>query len=151
MLWNNSHHYSIQCAGVCMHDRDTLAFVFCLSWCYIPETLFYHQMKALAVKYCRVAYISDSNSLLQNYPPNMPLNLFDWIDPLRSQTWLIFVLWQTVFIRTWQDPAEAAFCWDSVISPYAELTVSRFVTWQHSAYLNECWGVCLGGFCPYAC
>lgn len=37
------------------------------------------------------------------------------------------VLWQTVFIRTWQDPAEAAFCWDSVILQYGELETSRFV------------------------
>jgi len=59
-----------------MHDEDALLLFF-ISWCYTPETLFYHQMKALAVIYFRVAYVSDSNGLLQNYPPNMPLNFFD--------------------------------------------------------------------------
>lgn len=64
--------------GGCIGMTHTLLLlVFCLAWCYIPETLFYHQMKALALKYCSVAYISDSSSLIQNYPPNMPLNLFD--------------------------------------------------------------------------
>lgn len=117
---------TIESCLVCVggvHDVDTFAFVFCLSW-----TLFYHQMKALAVEYCRVACISDSNSLVQNYPPNVPLNVFDWTDVLRSQTWLILVLQQTASIRTWQEPAEAAFCWASVASQPSVLAVSSIVS-----------------------
>lgn len=103
-------------------------------------------MKALELKYHRVAYISDSNSLLQNYPPNMPLNLFDWIDLPRSQTWLIFDLWQIVFIRTLQDSAEAALCWNSVLSQYAEPMESRFVT----SHLNQYFFLWFVFFCFFS-